>query len=229
LMAPDGFDGRMSTRNGGRALRFVNVPEDAKLHLAAAPTYDGERQATYFDIDGSVSGVANAMLVSSRNPFAMDASCTPLAERWNAAACRSRYVSLRIVNGTHVAPATVTRDDGVVSRFDGYTRDNLALSVPVGHRYTFRPDLGAMPFVSVQTDGLRKGDDVTAVLPWNGTDVRALASGLSSAPVHRASSREELERCDTDAVWLDLSARQVYVRVVGSASEIDKVILLQVP
>jgi cell migration-inducing and hyaluronan-binding protein len=229
LEAPDGFDGRMSARNGGRGIRFVNVPDDAKLHLALAPVRDGERQATFLDLDGSLSGVANTMIVSSKNPFALDESCTPLTASWNAAACRSRYVSLRLVNGARVGPATVTRDDAVSSRFDGYTADNLAITVPVGHTYTFRPDAGALPFLSVETDGLRAGDAVTAVVPWNAADVRALVPSERWAPVRRVSSRRELDQCETDAVWLDSSARQVHVRVIGTASQVEKLIVLQTP
>ena len=228
IAAVDGFDGRMSTRNGGRDLRFVDVPDDAKLYLSSAPKRDGERQATFADLDGSLSGVAGATLVSSKNPFALDASCTAVTAKWNSSACRSHYVSLRLIDGAHVAPATVTRDDGLVARFDGYTATNLALSVPVGRTYTVRPDSGALSLVAVETDGLQVGDVVTAAVQWAGADVRAVERRNGLTPVRRVSSIRELEQSPIDAVWFDASAHLVHVRVVGTA-DVKKCIILQTP
>lgn len=229
LEAEDGFDGRMGARNGGRGLRFVNVPDDAKLHLSATPVHDGERQATFVDIDGSLSGTENATIVSSKNAFLNETGCTPLAFSWNAALCRSRYVSMRFVDAEHVAPATVTRDDGLASRFDGYTRDNLALTVSVNHSYALSPDAGALRRVGIEVDGLREGDAISAIVPWQGLDVRVLAANGTAAFARRVSSPEELERSDTDAVWLDSSAHELRVRFVGTGAQVKKFIGLHAP
>jgi hypothetical protein len=67
------------------------------------------------------------------------------------------------------------------------------------------------------------------VVPWNAPDVRALVPRERWAPVRRVFSRRELEQCETDAVWLDASARQVHVRMIGTASQVEKLIVLQTP
>jgi hypothetical protein len=128
-----------------------------------------------------------------------------------------------------VAPATVTRDDGLASRFDGYTRDHLALTVSVNHSYALSPDAGALRRVGIEVEGLRKGDVISAIVPWKALDVRVLPANGTAAFARRVSSPEELERSDTDAVWLDSSAHEIRVRFVGTGAQVKKYVGLDVP
>jgi len=99
----------------------------------------------------------------------------------------------------------------------------------VNHSYALSPDAGALRRVGIEVDGLREGDVISAIVPWQALDVRVVAANGTAAFARRVSSPEELERSDTDAVWLDSSAHEIRVRFVGTGAQVKKFIGLHAP
>ncbi|HEX7242604.1 MAG TPA: G8 domain-containing protein, partial [Longimicrobiaceae bacterium] len=154
----------VSTGNYAGAIRLV----DANAVFLETPRADkdGDRAAVFLDEDGSLTGTAGAF-VAANAPLLVTPACT-LRSEWNAYACRSRFVDLRVASsGTEaVAPLEIRRDDGVAASMVGVPGNpkSVAMSVVPGRAYALRPPAAASkPRVSLAR--LAAGEWVRVSLP----------------------------------------------------------------
>jgi G8 domain len=107
-LAPNPF--WVSARNSSEAIRFVNANR-VYLH---SPTVNnsGDAFSTFLDKDGSVSGVAGAMIVPN-NPVLITSKCS-LQPAWNAYVCPYEYNHLQMMvhSGENPSGMVLQRDDG---------------------------------------------------------------------------------------------------------------------
>jgi cell migration-inducing and hyaluronan-binding protein len=213
-----GFDGRIAAGNGGTGLRFVN--SNAFLYRPA-PEPDGERQAIYRDEDGSATGIAGSTIVPE-NPMLLDASCSPRGD-WHAHVCRSPMASLWIQGwdtpaGRYVAPATVTRDDGLAMRYTGYQPHTLALTLLTGRTYTVRPETPTPGIgFNFAWDALGAGQAFHVVLPWDLASATTSATARSGRAVSVGASCATALASTATAVAFEPETKRLCVTIVGEA------------
>jgi hypothetical protein len=126
----------LSTHNFAAAARYANANRVYIENPRADK--DGDKAAVFLDRDGTVTGAAGRY-VAANVPLLLTAACTARAE-WNAHVCAGPYGRLQVSSaaaGEAVAPATVTRDDGVALALagSGNSPASLNLSVPLGRGY----------------------------------------------------------------------------------------------
>ncbi len=107
-LAPNPF--WVSSRNSAEAISFVNANR-VYLHSLTVGN-SGDAFSTFLDKDGSVSGVAGAMIVPN-NPVLVTSKCT-FKDPWNAYVCPYEYGHLQMMvhSGENPSGMLIQRDDG---------------------------------------------------------------------------------------------------------------------
>jgi cell surface hyaluronidase len=230
IRAVDRFDGRMSPRNDSRRLRFVDVPMDSRLYLVPTPTYDGERQALIIDHDGSLGGNPGHTLVSASDPFMHNASCQHSAISSAVQTCTSHIVGVRVEDGaSDVAPADVSRDDGITTRLGGYAPSMLSMNLQEARTYFVRPVGGPSLGFTVEIEALRDGASITVAMPWTRETVSAKLRSTGDGPVTQVATLDALANSQTTAMYLDTAAKLLYVRAIGTAGLMKDYVWVQRP
>jgi cell migration-inducing and hyaluronan-binding protein len=191
----------LSTLNFAEGARYVNANrvyvEEPKADK------DGDKAAVFLDRDGSVTGTAGRY-VAANVPLLLGPGCVPRAE-WNAHVCATAYGRLQLSSaapGEIVAPATVTRDDGVALALagSGNSAASLNLSVPLGRGYTLalaapvtRPRIGVW--------GLKPGEWVRVSLPYSAAALTAWRDYWTGNRVTAAGSLAELDASAGDRYY----------------------------
>lgn len=210
--------GRIAAGNGGAGVRFLDA---TSFLFRASPTADGERQAVFRDDDGTSTGVRGGAVVVPQNPMLVDATCVA-RPAWHAYVCRTPVASLWLSGwdrgaGRFMAPARVTRDDGVSARYAGYQPYTLALNLLTGRTYTVRPDTPTPAGgVSFRWDALGAGRTLRVVVPWDlPPPVATMHSGRPL--VLGASCAAALAARGTTTVAFDPATRRLCLSIVGEA------------
>jgi cell migration-inducing and hyaluronan-binding protein len=189
-------------RTNAFPLSTLNFAEDARFEnanrawlLAPQADKDGDKAAVFLDRDGSVTGTAGRYVVADV-PFLVGAGCERRAE-WNAHVCAGGYGRLAISSGAtgeHLAPATVTRDDGVALQLAGSGNQltALSLSVPLDRRYVVAPP-AAVTRPRVALTGVPAGAGVRLSIPFAGAAATVWRDYATSDRLSAATSLAELD------------------------------------
>ena len=198
-------------RKNAFALHPLNFAEGARYENAnrvyiedPLADKDGDKAAVFLDRDGSVTGTAGRY-VAANVPLLLGAGCTARTE-WNAHVCSGAYGRLEVrssVAGENVAPATVTRDDGVALALAGSGNNvsALQLSVPLGRGYTLAL-AGALTQPRIGLWGVKAGDWVRVSMPYAGAGVVVYRDYWSGNKVTAAASLAELASSNGDRYYL---------------------------
>ncbi len=105
-LSPNPFS--ISSRNAVSEVKFTNAN---KVWLDPLKyRNDGDAFSVFRDLDGSVTGIKNRMVVPP-NPLLLTSSCTRMAA-WNAYICPNSYAGLQIETAENLTGSVLTRDDG---------------------------------------------------------------------------------------------------------------------
>jgi cell migration-inducing and hyaluronan-binding protein len=192
----------LSTHNFAAAARYANANRVYIENPRADK--DGDKAAVFLDRDGTVTGAAGRY-VAANVPLLLTAACTARAE-WNAHVCAGPYGRLQVSSaaaGEAVAPATVTRDDGVALALagSGNSPASLNLSVPLGRGYALAL---ASPLTRARLGlwNVGPGDWVRVSLPAPAAPFTAYRDYWTGNKVMPAASLAELEASVGDRYFL---------------------------
>jgi cell migration-inducing and hyaluronan-binding protein len=192
----------LSTQNFAAGARLVNA---SAVYLEdPAPDKDGDKAAVFLDRDGSVTGAAGRY-VAANVPLLVTPACAARPE-WNAHVCPLAYGRLDVTSaatGELVAPATVTRDDGVALALagSGNRTTSISLSVPLARAYAAATATTlTRPRVTVW--GVKPGEWVRVSLPFAATGVTAWRDYWTGNRVTAAASLAELDASAGDRYFL---------------------------
>ncbi len=105
-LSPNPFS--ISSRNVVSEVKFTNAN---KVWLDPLKyRNDGDAFSVFRDLDGSVTGIKNRMIVPP-NPLLLTTSCTRMPA-WNAYICPNSYAGLQIETAENLTGSVLTRDDG---------------------------------------------------------------------------------------------------------------------
>lgn len=168
-MSPRSFAEDLRFDAASRRVHFADRPFDP----AAPAREDGYRSALFVDRDGSVAGVAGAV-VAVDAPLLETAGCTRRGD-WNALVCPGRYASLALHDVGAAAgvagPVVVARADGAEHGLAGTPGDDPARHfrtlLPLGAAYGL--DFAGDPeHVRVLLYDVAPGEAMRVSLPWAG-------------------------------------------------------------
>jgi len=207
----------LSTGNLAQAATFVNAN---RVYIEnPVSDKDGDRAAVFLDADGSVTGTAGHY-VAVNNPLLAAPGCTLRAE-WNAFDCARRFVRIivRGINGEVIGPADVTREDGATALYVGSGNDpvQIALSLPVGMRFTVRSRAMTATRPQVFANGLVAGEWVRITLPYAGATARVYRDYNTNTAMAVAASLAELESSTGDRYFRDPATGLIHLKVMAQS------------
>jgi cell migration-inducing and hyaluronan-binding protein len=198
-------------RRNAFPLSTLNFAEGARYDRAEAvwledpaADRDGDKAAVFLDRDGSVTGTARRY-VAANVPMLLTPACTA-RPAWNAHVCALAYGRLSLSSeaaGEVVAPATLTRDDGVSLTLVGAGNQptSVSTSVPLGRAYTLAsPAPLGRPRVVLR--GLQPGEWARVALPFAAADLTAWRDYWTGNRVTAAASLAELDASAGDRYYL---------------------------
>ncbi len=215
-------------RNFAAGARFV---EAKRVYMPnPVPGKDGDASAVFVDTDGSVTGIANAV-VAANNPFLADPACLGRSDAlhadWNAYVCApSDYASLSVGTGdgdpADVKPLRLTRlEDAKAQILWGATSDaTTAESTLLPNREYGVEYNGGTPqklrFVlrrgSARWALLKVAYPVAPKVTKYGCDL----AGTSWCRGGAAASLADLRSKDRSSFWYDAAGRQLYFKVYAT-------------
>lgn len=161
--------------DNAKAVYLEPRPEPTPEQIANDDAADGYRASLFTDLDGSITGTANRVVVIN-TPFLVDANCTLRAE-WNAQVCNYAYGRLYIENlsKTEVAPITLTRQDGASPTFrmwgtpNSGTNTNFQATLMVGRNYGLSFTGSTPAKLRLSLRNRKPGESVRIGIPFSGT------------------------------------------------------------
>ena len=226
----------ISARNFAEGLSFENA---LPLYLENAPEptvnasnegHDGYRSSVFTDVDGSVTGTPNRVVVVN-NPFLVDANCT-LNTTWNAHVCDNAYARFYVdnvdANPADLAPVSLTRDTLTHKMWGapyGNPNKNFQGTLIANRAYTIGMN-NSSNHLRLHFRNRAAGEWVRVSLPWTGTVFTYRDWWIDARnTLAAASSLADLEASTGNKYWLEGGTLHLKMQIQANADNRDWAVL----